>query len=109
MMTMVNLTKCRNGQTSTLTAKGNITLDLNLWYGTIKLPTSETNMTEVELAVFRINQKLLVEQRTWLLEQSMKGIPEADGLMNMIDTILDAAWDSGVLPELDDDDDGDDV
>jgi hypothetical protein len=61
-------------------------------------------MTKVELAVFRIDMKLLAEQRAWLLEQDNIN---ADGITHMIDAILDAAWDSGVLPELDDDEEDD--
>ena len=56
-------------------------------------------MTKVERAVFGIDQELLKSQRAWLLEQAMNGSEEADGLMNMIDAILDAAWDDGILPE----------
>lgn len=56
-------------------------------------------MTKVERVVFNINHDLMKKQREWLLEQASNGSEEADGLTNMIDSILDAAWDDGILPE----------
>lgn len=41
----------------------------------------------------KIDAALLEEQRTWLIAQAKEGVEHADGILNLLEAIVDAAFD----------------